>query len=84
MTKINNSNIAIAIIGPLATLPQIFQIFIEKNVSGVSLVSWSMFMLIAIPWLIYGVVHKEKPIIIAYTINFIVNAFVVTGILIYS
>ncbi|MEK6887341.1 MAG: hypothetical protein AABX14_00170, partial [Candidatus Aenigmatarchaeota archaeon] len=43
--------IAVAILGPLMTLPQIFQIFVEKTAAGVSIVSWTMFMLIAIPWI---------------------------------
>lgn len=76
--------IAVAVAGPLTTLPQIFKIFIEKTALGVSLVTWIMFMLIAIPWLVYGIVHKEKPIIIAYVLNLLVNTVVVVGILIYS
>lgn len=75
--------IVVAVIGPLATLPQIFDVYVNKNISGVSLASWSMYALIAIPWLVYGMVHKEKPIAISYFIILIFNTLIVIGILIH-
>jgi len=74
----------IAVIGPLMAFPQVFKIYIEKNASGVSLLSWSLFTLLNIPWIIYGFVHKEKPIIIAYCLWFIINLIISIGIIVYS
>ena len=75
--------IVVAVIGPLIALPQILQIFVFKNAMGVSSLSWGLYALFNIPWFIYGVVHKYKPIIIAYSLSFIANSTVLVGSLIY-
>lgn len=74
----------IAVIGPLMALPQIAKIYAERNAAGVSLVSWTLFALLNIPWIVYGTVHREKPIIISYCLWLLVNAAVVVGIVMYS
>ena len=51
--------------------------------SGISLITWLMYSVFDIPWIVYGFVHKEKPIIITYTLWFIVNMAVVIGSIIY-
>ena len=76
--------LAVAIIGPLSNIPQIMRVYMERDVSGLSLVTWIMFFLMSIPWLIYGIVHREKPIITANILWFITNIMVVVGILIHS
>ena len=54
----------VGVSGPIMTLPQLYKIWIEQNASGVSLVSWSWYLIIAFIWSLYGIVHKEKPIIV--------------------
>ena len=81
---LDNFLLLIAVIGPLSNVPQIIKIFVSKDSSGVSLITFSLFMTFNIPWIIYGVVHKEKPIVLAYTLWLITNLTVVIGILIYS
>ncbi len=75
--------LAIAVIGPLSNIPQIAKIFYLKNSLGVSIVTFSLLALFNIPWIVYGIVHKEKPIVIAYILWLITNSIVVIGILIY-
>ena len=50
----------VAIVFPFTTLPQIYKIWVFKNVAGVSLTTWSLFFILSIPFLIYGIVHKER------------------------
>ncbi len=71
-------------IGPLMTLPQLMKIWVEKNATGVSVASWTGFLLYAIFWLIYGIMHREKPIIFAYILWVTLQALVVIGIIIYG
>ena len=73
----------IAIIGPLSTLPQIIKIYLYQSSLGVSRLTFSLFALFDIPWAIYGIIHKEKPIILAYSLWFIANLIIVIGTLIY-
>lgn len=75
---------AIGIIGPLATIPQAWKIWTEKNASGLFLYSWIVFCIVNVTWLFYGILHREKPIIITYIGWLIVNIFVVMGIILYG
>ena len=74
----------VATVSPFMTLPQIIRIFSTQSASDLSLFSWGMYTFFNIPWIIYGFVHKDKPIIIAYILWFLMNISVVIGILLYS
>jgi uncharacterized protein with PQ loop repeat len=75
--------LVVAVVGPLLVLPQILKIYVGQNASGVSALSWGLLALFNIPWIVYGVVHKDKPITLGYSIWFVVNIIVVVGALIY-
>ena len=53
----------VSIFGPIMTLPQLFKIWTLKSAIGISITSWIAFLVVAIFWLIYGMMHNEKPII---------------------
>jgi len=74
----------VSVIGPLMTLPQIFKIWVLKNAEGVSFISWGTYTISAGIWLWYGIVHKDKPIIIANILWIIIHLMVVIGILVYG
>jgi len=76
--------LVVAVIGPLVTIPQIIQIFTTQDVRGLSPITWGMYALFNILWLIYGVVHKEKPLIITYTLWFFMNSTIFASIFIFS
>jgi len=69
---------------PVTNIPQLFRIYVEKNVSGLSLTSWILYPIFTIPWIIYGFMHKEKLIMFAYTANFFILLAIVFGIVMYS
>ena len=75
--------IVIAVVGPLMTLPQIWKIYVNHNATGVSALTWGLYFCLGFPWVIYGIVHKEKPIIIANILWMLVNIIVTVGVLIY-
>jgi uncharacterized protein with PQ loop repeat len=81
---LDNLLLAIAFIGPMVNLPQIIKIFSLKSAIGVSAWTFGLFAVFDIPWIIYGKVHKELPIMITYTLWLITNIIVVTGTLMYS
>lgn len=70
--------------GAVLTIPQVIKIWGEKTAEGLSIITWVGYLVIAVFWLIYGLVHKEKPIIIAYLLLIVVNVLVVAGIIVYS
>ncbi len=55
---------AVAIICPLITLPQLLKIWVYQDATGVSALSWLGFSIISVLWMYYGILHKEKPLIV--------------------
>lgn len=74
----------IGILGPILTIPQVTKIWIEQNSTGVSAISWSAYLVFAIFWVIYGILHREKPIIFTYSIWIFLDILIVVGTLIYG
>jgi len=74
----------VGVFGPIMTLPQLAKIWIEKNAVGVSAISWGAYLLAAIFWLNYGILHKEKPIILTYSLWIVLETLIVIGTLIYG
>jgi len=72
------------ILGPFTVLPQIYQIFTTHNASGVSSISWFLMFVVTLPWVFYGIAHKDKAIIISFILWEVVNFLVVMGALLYG
>jgi len=75
--------LVVAIIAPFTTLPQLYTIFIEKNVTGVSAITWLLYTVLTLPWIVYGFVHKEKPIIVSSLLWLVTDVLVVVGTMVY-
>jgi len=69
--------------GAAVIVPQVTRIWFSKDVDGVSLTTWAGFSIASIFWLIYGLVHKEKPIIYTNIVVFILDFLIVLGILLH-
>lgn len=74
----------VGIVGPIMTIPQLLKIWVEQNASGVSVSSWIAYAICSFFWLIYGIMHKEKPIIITYALWIILDVFIIIGIFIHG
>jgi MtN3 and saliva related transmembrane protein len=57
-------------------LPQALQTFKTKDVSGISLVMYSVFTTGVGLWLLYGILLQEWPIVAANTITFSLASFI--------
>lgn len=73
----------IAFIAPLALLPQIFQLYLTHDVSSISVVSWLSMVAFDVVWLYYGIVHKDKPIIITNIMYGVFNLLVALGAILF-
>jgi len=71
------------ILAPVMTLPQIYLIFSTRNASGVSAEAWLAWALLDVPWILYGVVHRERPLVVTYTLWFLGNFLVFVGAVLY-
>ena len=84
ISLIDNLTYFVAIFGPIMTIPQVTKIWIDKNATGVSIISWVSYLIAAVFWLIYGIAHKEKPIIFANIIWIFLEILIITGTFIYG
>lgn len=74
----------IAIVGPIMTIPQVWIIWSNQNASGVSLFSWSAYIVTSLFWVTYGIFHKEKVIIFNSSLWLLLQAMVVIGRILYG
>ncbi len=75
--------IVVAVVAPMTMLPQIIKLYATRDVASFSLTSWALFCVFNLLWLVYGIVHKDKPILISNALWFITQAAIVVAIIIY-
>lgn len=73
----------IALMWPAMVIPQIVKIYVEQDASSISATSWIMLIFSAVLWLIYGLYHKEKVIVISNIARLCAYTFVVVGVVLY-
>ncbi len=71
-------------ISPALGLPQAVQIYATHDATGLSLFSWASFAAVSAVFLVYGIRHKIKPLIVANGLWMAIYAAVIPGILIYG
>lgn len=81
---INGAAYFAGILGPLFTIDQVEKVWIQQDVSGVSLITWSANCLFSIVWVIYGIAHKERAIIITNALWVLLNGLVALGAFLYA
>ncbi|HVW82515.1 MAG TPA: hypothetical protein VHC68_01025 [Candidatus Paceibacterota bacterium] len=70
-----------AIAQPLALVPQALLVLDDGSASGASPLTWGLLGIIGIMWVFYGIVHKEKPIVLSNTLSVVLDFTIVYGIL---
>ena len=81
---LDRTMLIVAVLSPLALLPQTVRIFADGNASGLSLPTWVSLTLINVLWTVYGFAHRDKPIFIASSLIALLDVAIVFGILKYS
>ncbi len=76
--------LAVAIIEPLCTIPQIYEIASSRNASSISITTWLGFNILTLIWVWYAVKHKEKMIFIYQSLFFILNSILIILAIIYG
>lgn len=76
--------LAIAIIEPAMTLPQIYEIWIKHEAAGVSVATWGLYISAAFVWLMYGLQLKDKALLTSSVLWIVTELAVVVGALIYG
>lgn len=74
----------VAIVEPLFSVPQAVEIYRTKSAGSVSILSWLGFEVMTAIWIWYGIVHKERLILIYQALFFIIDGAVLVGALYYG
>ena len=65
----------------IAFIPQVTKVWSSKNVNGLSLNMFIIFSIGVCCWLIYGILQKDLPLIIANMITLILAILILIGII---
>lgn len=74
--------VILGLVNVVATLPQIIEMWQNNSSEGVSILTWSYYVLFTAILLIYSIIIKAKPMIIMYSGNTIVYTAVLVGAII--
>lgn len=72
------------VVGPFTVLPQIYKIFVTHTAAGVSLTSWVLIFIVTLPWIFYGIAHRDRSIIVSFILWELVNIVVIVGVVMYG
>ena len=75
---------ALSVVTMLMTVPQVLTIWIDGNAAGVSIVSWSAYLLSACLWLMYGLQKHDKTIYMACLGWIALDAAIVAGVIVHA
>jgi uncharacterized protein with PQ loop repeat len=75
---------ALSVVTMLMTVPQVLNIWIDGNAGGVSLMSWSAYLVAACLWLVYGLQKHDKTIYLACMGWIALDAAIVVGVIVHS
>ena len=67
----------------LMTIPQVLTIFVGRQAGGVSVLSWSAYLLSALLWFWFGIQKRDKNIYLPCVGWIVLNSAVVAGAMIY-
>jgi uncharacterized protein with PQ loop repeat len=68
----------------LMTVPQVLTIWVGHQAAGVSVVSWSAYLLSAVLWLVYGLWKRDKNIYLPCVGWIGLDAGVIVGAAVYA
>lgn len=66
------------------TIDQIRVIWVQHDAHGVSFLSWLFYTFSSVVWFGYGLVHKDKAIVIINFLWIIFSLFILVGVALYS
>lgn len=74
----------VALVTPVLTIPQLLLIWLQHQTAGVSIVTWGSYAAMSGVWLIYGILHRQRPLIVSQACLFVLDFGVVLGIFIFQ
>jgi uncharacterized protein with PQ loop repeat len=73
--------LVVGVLQPLTTVPQIMLIEKTRDVAGVSVLTWLLSALSGLAFLVYGVVHRLRPVVVTQVLWFVLQMIVVIQVI---
>ncbi len=82
--KLEPIMIFMGLVSPIATLPQLYKLYLShpNHAHGLSLTTWTMYALISLLWFIYGLYHKNPTIWVGNFLGFLAYFAMMIGIIV--
>lgn len=74
----------LAIIAPLFTIPQFYEVWFRRQTIGVSSLSWFLMGIMAFVWFIHATQHKDKILQLNTALMIFFNFSIFIGVLVFS
>lgn len=72
----------LSILSPFTNIPQLIEVYQARS-GDLSLLSWSLYVVFTIPFIIYGIIDRDRMVLINSCINLILLSTILVGILLY-
>lgn len=84
--RYESAMVVIGIIGPFATVPQIYKLFFthSQHAPGQSLITWALYAIFSFLWVIYGLLERKAAIYLGNGISWFLNTIMVIGIILHA
>ncbi len=79
----DNGMYLVALVTPMLTIPQLLIVWTQRRIDGVSILTWGAYAAMSGVWLIYGLLNKQRQLILSQTCLFILDFGVVLGIFVF-
>lgn len=76
--------LVVAILEPASDIPQIISLYAHKDATGISVLTWLIYVVFSSVWLFYGIRIKDRPIIISSILFLAAEVLVIAGSSLYG
>ncbi len=83
-TSFDTAVMLLGFVEPLFVLPQLYQIYNTQDASGLSLLTWSLYVLSSVVFMVWGFRRRLKPIYLPQAAWIVFEIMIVIGIIKYS
>jgi len=74
----------VSVFSMLMTIPQVWTIWVNHQAAGVSVASWSAYLLSALLWFVFGLRQRDKNIYLPCIGWIVLNSAVIAGAIVYG
>jgi uncharacterized protein with PQ loop repeat len=82
-TGLEKSVRALSVFTLLMTVPQVVAVWVDRDVGGVSVLSWGAYLISACLWFVYGLQKRDKTIYLACVGWVLLDAAIVAGVIVH-